>query len=235
MEENRIYGIKEEKKSNNKFLLILLIIVLMGVSFGCGYFINNSNENESNEKESNKNDSKDNTNSVVDNKSTDSTSTDEDNKNEKTETQIDNIAVTDKFAVNMYGGTLRFYIISNGKVYYKISNKSFAGLNVCPSTDEYCKDNKDYNNNVTEVSKIDKAIKIKTVKDLRASSESFVYFVISDNEVYEMHETMDMDGKLDGVRVEVVKTLSNKNVVDLIGIDDEKYTFVTSSGEQIKY
>jgi hypothetical protein len=148
--------------------------------------------------------------------------------------QNDDIKVTDQFAINTYGGNFKYYIISDGKVYYRLENSNFAGLNVCPSTGDYCEYNSTYNNKVTEIKEIENAIRIKTVVDVRASGERFIYFVITDNKVYQLSETMDANG-LTVVKVTAIDELANKNIVDLIDIKDRKYIFVTSSGEQIEY
>ncbi len=145
------------------------------------------------------------------------------------------IDVKDQFAINTYGGELKYYTISNGKVYYKLEKNNFVGINVCPPTNDYCIHNSTYNNNVTEIKEITNAKRIKTVLDIKASGEAFIYFVITDNKVYELSEKMDMDMNYTGVNVTLIEELSNKNIIDLVDIRNRKYIFTTSTGEEIEY
>ena len=204
-----------EKKDNNKIVLILIGIVLIAVSFGCGYYISNMNNKKN----------------VNENASTKK----EENLVDSNETQEEVIKVTDQYAINTYGDVLRYYIISNGRVYYKISKDNFAGLNVCPNDKEYCKHNSTFNNDVTEISEISDAKKIKMVSDIHASGERFIYFVIAENKVYQFYETMDMDMNYTGVKVSLIEELSNKDIVDLVNYTNDKYIFVTSDNKQIDY
>ena len=204
-----------EKKDKNKTALILIVIVLIAVSFCCGYFISAM---------SNKKD-------VNENAPTDKTENSENSK----ETNKEIIKVTDQYVINTFGDVLRYYIVSNGKVYYKISKESFAGLNVCPKDKEYCKYNSTYNNEVTEISDISDAKRIKMVSDIHSSDESFIYFVIAENKVYKFSETMDKNMNYTGVKVTLIEELSNKDIVDLVNYTDDKYIFITSDNKQIEY
>ncbi len=202
---------EEGKEKNNSVVWIIIILLIMGGFIG-GYFIGSSSKKceEKCEEKCEK--------------------TPQENNDEKVA-----VDVRDKFAISTYVDALKFYIISDGKVYYKLSNELFAGLNVCPETDDYCISNTGYNNKVNEISEISDAIKIKSVVDLKASDESFIYFVITKNKVYKLWEAMDMDGNYTGVKVELVEELSNKDIVDLTNYDDGSYIFVTSNGGQVKY
>lgn len=200
-----------ERKTNNTIIIIIVCIILMVVSFICGFFLRGLERDKCLYE-----------------------TFEESNKNESINQNTTDIDVKDQFTISTYGGVLKYYIISNGKVYYKIEKDNFVGINVCP-TNGYCEHNTTFNNNVTEIKEIENAKRIKSVIDIKASDESFIYFVITDNKVYKLYETMDMSMNYTGVKVEEINELSNKNIVDLIDIKDKKYIFKTLENEQIEY
>jgi hypothetical protein len=144
-----------------------------------------------------------------------------------------NISYKDIYSLNSYGGKVRLYLINNGTVYYRLLNDNIAALSVCPETDEYCKQNPAYVNDMASIKEISKAKVIRLVRDLNASDESFVNFVITeDNKVYTIRESIDMMGTFMGVKVEEVTSLSGKKIKDLVGINNNRYEFVTVDGNK---
>ena len=154
-------------------------------------------------------------------------------KAEEEKNKVDNIInsqtikAEDQYVVSTYGDELIVYMINNGKLYYKYSKDKIAGLNVCPSTEEYCTANSTYTNKMELVTGVSNVVKVKHTVKIPAQGETFAFFAIdSKGDVYELNKTT------------ATKFLENKKVVDLVsfksdGTTNNYYEFSTSTGKNV--
>jgi len=154
-------------------------------------------------------------------------------KAEEEKNKVDNIInsqtikAEDQYVVSTYGDELIVYMINNGKLYYKYSKDKIAGLNVCPSSEQYCTDNSKYNNKMEAVTGIaNNVVKVKHTVKVNAQGETFIFFAIdSKGDVYELNKTT------------ATKFLEDKKVVDLVSVKfdgtNNYYEFSTSTGKNV--
>lgn len=219
-EEKKIENEREVKKQkSNKRLIIVILVIGMAIAFACGTLFGQKlfETNKTNPEEEKKEDK-------------------QEEKEEQVISQEENIiAAEDTYTVSTYGDNLKLYIINNGKVYYKINDKLFAGLSLCPDNYAYCKGNPTFNNDLSEIKEISNAKIIKLVPDVNASDESFINFVFtSDYKVYTIRETYDMDGKIGLPKIQLFN--EDKEIVDIIDfdLDGNSYTFKLKDGSTYK-
>jgi len=134
----------------------------------------------------------------------------------------------DQYVVSTYGDEFLIYMIYDGKLYYKSADKNFAGLNLCPGTEDYCKGNSTYNNTMTLVSGISNVTKVKMVVDIAASDERFKIMAINES------------GNVYDIQKNIAKTIiSGRNINDLVNLkfsgDESYYEFSTTSGKKVYY
>ena len=198
---------EKEPKKNSKVLVIITFIVIGLTFFVSGYNVKGIIDNFSKPKEEEKKEEKE-------------------EKKEETVTPVkDDVPYTDKVVYSTYGGGLTMYLIDNGSVYYKTSASLFAGLNVCPSKEEYCKGNPTYNNDMNKIDGLEGIKRLKYVVDLAASDERFTLFAISEEgSVY----------RVDGSKVTKLEYSDIKDLVN-VSMSESTYEFSTNKGETIKY
>ena len=210
MEEELKNEIQPEKKKGNIGIIITFIVIALTFCVS-GYSIRGMVEDLSKDKEKT---------GEKDNAVTDCITVDPDDP----ALQKEVIPYSDKVVYSTYGDVFTIYMLDNGTVYYQTSASKFAGLNVCPSKEEYCKGNPTYNNDMIKVDGdgIENVKRIKMVVDINASDESFVYYAITNaGEVFKLD-------KHTAVKTDI------KNAGDLVNVsmgpDTAYYEFTTMDG-----
>jgi hypothetical protein len=205
MEEEKVEE-KNENKKSSKVLVIVTFITIGLTFFISGYNVRgmfNDNKEETVKKEEKE----------------------EEKKEEPTESTVSSdVPYSDKVVYGSYGDIFTLYLIDNGSVYYKTSASRFAGLNVCPTKEEYCKSNTSYNNDMVKISDIENVKRLKYVSDLDASDERFIVYAITNNgEVYTISGST------------ATKTdLTNIDNLMYVDYDEKYYEFTTKDGKTIK-
>ena len=209
MEEELKNEIQPEKKKGNIGIVITFIVIAFTFCVS-GYSIRGMVDDftkDNNKKEEQKEEPKEPTTS--------------DETKEK-----ENIPYSDKAVFSTYGDMFVIYMVSDGNLYYQTSASKFAGLNVCPSKEEYCKTNSTYNNDMTKVDGIENVKRVKMTVDLGATDERFKYFAITNN------------GDVYVVNNHTAEKTDLTNVEDLVNINsgenDTYYEFQTKDGKTVK-
>ena len=209
MEEELKKEIQPEKKKGNIGIVITFIVIAFTFCVS-GYSIRGMVDDftkDNNKKEEQKEEPKE------------PTTSDETKEN-------DNIPYSDKVVFSTYGDMFVIYMVNDGNLYYQTSASKFAGLNVCPSKEAYCKFNPTYNNDMTKVDGIENVKRVKMTIDLEASDERFKYFAITN------------DGNVYIVNNHTADKTNLTNVEDLVNISsgesDNYYEFQTKDGKTIK-
>lgn len=209
MEEELKKEIQPEKKNSNIGIIITFIVIALTFCVS-GYSIRGMVDDmtKSDKKEDTKEEAKEPDNGTAQ------------------QTTTDDVPYSDKVVYSTYADIFTIYMLDNGNVYYQTSASRFAGLNVCPSKEEYCKGNPTYNNDMTKVEGVENVKRIKMTVDLGATDESFKYFAITTNgDVY----TID---KHTATKTELT------NVDDLVNVNmnenDKYYEFQTKDGKTVK-
>ncbi len=196
---------EENKKKNSKTILTIIGIIITAIAFCLGGLVIGMN---------------------ISNNKREQVKCKEEESTEEVEIieKKDDISYKDKVVYGNYGDIFILYAIDNGDVYYKTSASRFAGLNVCPSEEDYCKTNPTYNNDMNKIEGITDVKRLKYVSDLGASDERFIVYAITENgDVYTISGS------------KVTKT-NLENIEDLTYVSNinSYYEFSTKDGKTIK-
>lgn len=126
------------------------------------------------------------------------------------------------------------YLLNDGKVYFVPADEIFVSLDFCNDnpSHEYCAMNPTYTTKMNEITGLTNVSKIKLLRKLDASDESFTTIAILENgSVYELNNgAVSLNTKYNNVK-DIKETVDGKYIVTKLDGSDETIEFGDSTGD----